>query len=240
MSTESDRAAKLRIVDCNILSRTASPETRQALASSGVLQRVPRSEQLLRRDQTAAALALVGRGDVRLYSLRFSPMQAMGYRTAGEVVGEGTLGGEALREQCAVAMTDVEALRVPRETVTELLTRDPALCASVLELLVARRRDAEEQAVALLRSPVMARLSAFLLAASARWGRREPRGLRIAAPVTHAQIADVIGSTRETVTLTLGLLRREGIIVFDRRQVIILQRELLVARAGMTHGAVST
>jgi CRP-like cAMP-binding protein len=138
MSTENDRAAKLRIVDCNILSRTASPETRQALASSGVLQRVPRSEQLLRRDNTAAALALVGSGDVRLYSLRFSPMQAMGYRTAGEVVGEGVLGGEVLSEQRAVAMTDVEALRVPRETVTELLTRDPAP-ASATSFLSSRR-----------------------------------------------------------------------------------------------------
>jgi CRP-like cAMP-binding protein len=239
MSTESEHATKRRIVDCNMLSRTASSETRQTLASSGVIQRVPRDEQLLRRE-TAAALALVGRGDVRLYSLRFSPMQAMGYRTAGEVVGEGVLGGEVLSEQRAVAMTDVEALCVPRETVTELLTRDPALCASVLALLVARRRDAEEQAVAMLRSPVMARLSAFLLAASARWGQPEPRGVRIAASVTHAQIADVIGSTRETVTLSLGVLRREGIIVFDRRQVIILRRELLAARAGGTHGAVSS
>jgi CRP/FNR family transcriptional regulator, cyclic AMP receptor protein len=237
MSTDGHHDAKLRIVDHNMLSRGTLPETREALAASGVIQRVPRHEQLLRRDQTAAAIALVGTGDVRLYSLRFSPIQAMGYRTAGEVVGEGALGGEVLREQRAVAMTDVEALRVPREAVTELLTRDPALCAAVLKLLVTRRREAEEHAVALLRSPVMARLSAFLLAASHRWGQPEPRGVRIAAPVTHAEIASVIGSTRETVTLSLGMLRREGVIDFDGRQVIILRRESLEARADATPGA---
>jgi CRP-like cAMP-binding protein len=235
-NAEGEHATKLRIVDHSMLSRDTLPETREVLASSGVIQRVPRGEQLLARDRTTAAIALVGKGDVRLYSLRLSPMKVMGYRTAGEVVGEGVLGGEVLREQRAIAITDVEALRVPLGTVTELLTRDPALCAAVLKLLVTRCREAEEQAVALRHSPVMARLSAFLLAASHRWGLHEARGVRIAAPVTHAEIASVIGSTRETVTLSLGVLRREGVIVFERRQVIILRRELLEARAAVTHG----
>jgi hypothetical protein len=42
----------------------------------------------------------------------------------------------------------------------------------------------------------------------------------------------VVGSTRETVTLTLGNLRRAGIIVLDRRQVIILRPDALEEAAG--------
>ena len=40
----------------------------------------------------------------------------------------------------------------------------------------------------------------------------------------------MIGSTRETVTLTLGELRRKGIIEVDRRRIVVLDREGLKTR----------
>ena len=46
----------------------------------------------------------------------------------------------------------------------------------------------------------------------------------VAAPFTHAEIAQLIGSTRETVTLILGKLKREGLLGFDRRRVVIRDR----------------
>jgi CRP-like cAMP-binding protein len=146
-------------------------------------------------------------------------------------VGEVALAGRAAYDESVVAIRDVMALCVPRDVVVELLAQDPVLCAEVLRLLVARHRAAEDHICALLRSPVEARLASFLLAAAERWGIPEPQGTRIAAPLTHAEIASVLGSTRETVTLALSNLRRAGAIAVDRRQVVILQRDRLEAAA---------
>jgi hypothetical protein len=48
--------------------------------------------------------------------------------------------------------------------------------------------------------------------------------------LTHEVLAEMIGSTRETVTLTLGSLRREGVIDIDRRRIVVPDRDALRGR----------
>jgi CRP-like cAMP-binding protein len=52
----------------------------------------------------------------------------------------------------------------------------------------------------------------------------------ISAPITHAEIAHVIGSTRETVTLTLGAFRKEGLLEVAGRRLIVRDREALARK----------
>jgi CRP-like cAMP-binding protein len=77
---------------------------------------------------------------------------------------------------------------------------------------------------------VEGRLAEFLLKAADRWGVPTPKGVLISAPITHLEIAQSIGSTRETVTLTLGALRREGLLDVAGRRLIVKDREALAAR----------
>jgi CRP-like cAMP-binding protein len=90
---------------------------------------------------------------------------------------------------------------------------------------------AEDRLASLLLRGVEARLSEFLLLAARRWGTPHPSGELVSAPFTHAEMAAVIGSTRETVTLLLGKLRREGLIEIERRRVILRSRDVLERRA---------
>ncbi len=55
-------------------------------------------------------------------------------------------------------------------------------------------------------------------------GRAVHQGQLIRAAFTHADVAVLIGSTRETVTLLLGKLRRNGLLAFERRRVVIRDR----------------
>ena len=57
----------------------------------------------------------------------------------------------------------------------------------------------------------------------------QPAALTDAAGQAFAGITD---ATRETVTLLLGKLRREGMIELDRRRVVIRDRKALERRAG--------
>jgi CRP-like cAMP-binding protein len=235
MSIEIDDACKLRIVACSTLARTATPATQGALVRAGTLRRVGRDERMFRHGEPAVDIVLVGAGHVRLWRpVTGGSARVTGYRSAGEVAGEAALGDGAIHDESAEGMTVTEALCVPRGVVLELVARDAALNAAVLRLLVARHQAAQEQIGALLRDSVERRLAAFLLAAAARWGVPEPRGVRVAASLTHAELASLLGSTRETVTLTLGNLRRAGAIALDRRQVIILRRDALEEAAGGT------
>jgi CRP-like cAMP-binding protein len=231
MGAETTDAAKRRIVEHSALARCATPVTRRALASVGRLLTLARNQRLFHPTEPAATIALLGMGNVRMCRpVEPGSMRVTGYRSAGDVAGEVALAGSSAYGEAAVAMGDVWALCVPRDVMLELVTKDAALCAEVMRLLVARHQTVEEQLCALVRCTVEARLASFLLEAAARWGIPEPRGRRIAVTFTHAELASLLGSTRETITLILGSLRRQGVITVDRRQVIILQRDSLEAR----------
>jgi CRP/FNR family transcriptional regulator, cyclic AMP receptor protein len=238
MSTEIDSAAASWIVDRSTLTRDTSPTTRRTLADVGRIRTLERNEWLVRYGEQAATLALVGKGDLRLRRPAVNgALRVTGYRGPGEVVGEAALGGVAVHTESAIAMNEVQAVCVPVGVVAELVTKDAAFCRAVLRVLVARHHAAEDQLAAVLRSSVEERLAAFLLAAAARWGRPEPGGVRITALLTHLEMAGAVGSSRETITLTLSNLRRVGVIAHHRRQVIILRRDALVARAGAAGAA---
>ena len=110
---------------------------------------------------------------------------------------------------------------------------DPALSSALLGVLLARQREAEDRIESLLFRNVEGRVVEFLLKAAERWGVPSPKGTLISAPITHLEIAQSIGSTRETVTLTLGALRREGLLDVAGRRLIVKNREGLQARQAL-------
>jgi CRP-like cAMP-binding protein len=127
-------------------------------------------------------------------------------------------------------MEEAELVRIPLASVEELVASDFALGSALLNLLIARQREAEDRIASMLFRNVEARLAEFLLCAAERWGVPTPKGTLISAPITHLEIAQSIGSTRETVTLTLGALRRDGILDVAGRRLIVRDREALGTR----------
>ena len=57
--------------------------------------------------------------------------------------------------------------------------------------------------------------------------RRAGGGWEIRLPLSHQDLANLIGSTRETVTVTLGQLQRERLVRVERRHLIVLNRTRL-------------
>jgi CRP-like cAMP-binding protein len=222
---------KRRILKRTSMASAATPASQQALVDAGNLIRVSKGRPLVSQGDQASAIAMIGMGRVRLArTLSDARTLSIGYRGTGDLVGEAALGGAAIYRESAVATEDVEALMVPVGTVRALVAADHAFGSGLLGVLVDRHADTEDRLASMLFRNVEARLAEFLVKAAARWGIPEPRGVLIAAPFTHQEMANMIGSTRETVTLTLGDLRRKGVIDIDRRRIVVLDREALKAK----------
>src|SRR5262249_31781136 len=121
-------------------------------------------------------------------------------------------------------------VRLPVHVVGAALAEDAGMGPAALSLLLARQRETEDRIESLLFRNVEGRLVEFLLKAADRWGVPTPRGTLISAPLTHLEVAQAIGSTRETVTLTLGALRREELLDVAGRRIVVRDREALAAR----------
>lgn len=222
---------KRRVVRRGPIGNAASPASQTALADAGTLQRIAKGRYLVTQGDPASGLAMLSLGRVRLIrGMSDGRSLSLGYRGAGDVLGEAALGGVAAHRESAIATEDVEALLVPLGTVKTLMATDPGFASAIVTTLVERHTDTEERLASMLFRNVEARLCEFLLKASTRWGIPDPRGVLISAPFTHQEMASMIGSTRETVTLTLGDLRRKGIIEIDRRRIVVLDRDALKSR----------
>ena len=88
--------------------------------------------------------------------------------------------------------------------------------------LAERLRDAEDQIESLAFRPVPARLASKLLDLMDRYGRVTPTGIRIDERFTHLQMAEMIGTSRETLTKVLNELRDAGLIDVRERLVWVL------------------
>jgi hypothetical protein len=63
----------------------------------------------------------------------------------------------------------------------------------------------------------------LLLELADKYGVAAADGLRLDANLSHQDLANTIGSTRETVTLVLGELQAQGLIRIGRRKITLVQ-----------------
>ncbi|WP_437673236.1 Crp/Fnr family transcriptional regulator [Sorangium sp. So ce131] len=221
----------MRALRLSSLFAQADRPVRDALVDAAALDLVEPDAAIFEQGAPAETLVVIGRGRARVERVNEQGVAfPLSYRGTGDVLGESCLGGVELRTERAVAMDEAEVIRLPVAVLRELCAQHPALGGAVFALLVARQRETEDRIESMLFRNVGGRLAEFLLHAADRWGVPTPRGVLISAPITHAEIAQVIGSTRETVTLTLGALRKEGVLDAAGRRLIVKDREALARK----------
>jgi CRP-like cAMP-binding protein len=229
---ESGASARIhRALGLTPLFGRASRPSREAAAAAAAIEVVPGGTVVIRQGSVPDALLLIGRGRARIdRTSADGRVVPLGYRGPGDVLDASSLGHAAVHEENATAMEEMEIVRLPLPAVDALLTRDAEIGPAALALLLARQRETEDRIASLLFRDVEGRLAEFLVKAADRWGVPTPGGTLISAPLTHLEIAQSIGSTRETVTLTLGTLRREGLLDVAGRRLIVRDRDALSAR----------
>jgi CRP/FNR family transcriptional regulator, cyclic AMP receptor protein len=220
-----------RALKLSQLFERASRPTREAALNAADIDVVAGGGPIVAQGTRADSLFVIGRGRARVErAAEGGRVVPLGYRGPGEVLGESCLGPEKTHGENATAMEETEVVRIPLAVVDELIAADPSMALAIHGLLLQRRRETEDRVESLLFRNVEGRVVEFLLKAADRWGVPSPKGTLISAPITHLEIAQSIGSTRETVTLTLGALRKEGLLDVTGRRLIVKSREALALK----------
>jgi CRP/FNR family transcriptional regulator, cyclic AMP receptor protein len=201
------------------------------IASRCSLVRSPRKRLLYSQGAPASAVYVVVSGRVRVLRASSSRVLTVGYRCPGDLVGETGVFGSQQYQDSAIATEAVEAVEIPNEALRDLMLEDPVVNERLLRIMVDRRVEAERRVEELLVQSVESRVAGFLADAAQRHGIPDSRGVLVGVKYTHQEIGDYVGSTRETVTLTLGEFKRRGWIDFDHRRVVVLDRGGLLSAA---------
>jgi CRP/FNR family transcriptional regulator, cyclic AMP receptor protein len=213
------------------LFKNASVASLEAASSVGSYDPIPRGKPIVQQGSGAQHVAFLARGRARVErSLLSGDLLPLGYRSVGDVAGESALGGGETYAENVIAMDDCDIVRVPLNTMNTLLRTEPFISQALMLVVLQRQAEAEARLSSLLFRPVEGRVVEFLLHAADRWGVPDARGTLISAPITHLEIAKAIGSTRETVTVTLGILRKDGLLDTAGRRLIVIDRSALAKR----------
>ena len=107
------------------------------------------------------------------------------------------------------------------------MSEDETLHDYTFRLIGQRLEHAERRLADFALNAIPARLERLLAEFSDRYGVQEPEGVLIDIPLPHREIASIVGSTRESVTVRLNAMRREGTIEFVNRRILVKRPESL-------------
>ena len=209
-------------------------EARADLARLGRWERFEPGETLMRQGGSSRSLYVVVAGRVRVVMTTEDGDELLvAVLGPGETVGELSVLDGAPRSATVTAMDPVEALRIEGRDFGNFLLARPQAVVGALRVLSRRLRLADELRLQLSVAPAEQRLARCLLEMAAAHGEVNDDGIRIAAPLSQADLASYVGASRELVNQTLGQFREDGLVVTARRRVTISDLEGLRLRAGV-------
>ncbi len=187
-----------------------------------------RGKPIVKQGEPSSGLFLVLRGKVKVN--RVSPAgreQTIHILGGGEVLaGVPLLDGGPI-PGTAFAMEEVTIGVIPRPDLFTMLENHPKICLKFLLALSHRIRELQDRVTDLGLKDAPARFASLLLTMARNNGSPCGTGLRLDIPLTHQDIANLIGTSRETISRLISDFRVKGLIETDKDGIILLDQPSL-------------
>ncbi len=217
---------KMRHLSTMELFQDLSKKEREELDRITTMSTVRKGKVFYRPEETGEVLFILKEGKVQLY--RISPEGKKLVITTldkGSLFGEMALLGQQMHNTFAESISDCTICVMSRIDLERLILQRPQVALRILEITGRRLRDAEGRLEDLAFKGIPARLSSLLLRLAGDDGGDEIIGL------THQDLAEMVGTYRETATQVLNDLKGRGLIEIGRKRIKILNRTGLQAVA---------
>ena len=179
--------------------------------------RKTRGEFIYMPGDRAELVYILKRGRVKLSVLAETGKEiAIDIIQPGEIFGEFALVDESPRSNMAQALDDVLMWVFSKHDFTKLLTSLPMLSLSYIKLVGDRRRRMEKKLSDITSKPVSGRICELLHELATGSAEIENVFNDYLVPLTHHDVASLIGAARQTTTTVLNDLERRGIIELGR------------------------
>jgi CRP/FNR family cyclic AMP-dependent transcriptional regulator len=180
-------------------------------------------------DRPGEALYVVLSGQVKIVLTAEDGREViLSTRSKGDFFGEMSLIDDQPLSANVIAMEDSELLILHREDFQRCLEEMPMVAFGLLRAFCKRLRQADSKISSLVLQDVPARVAGLLLEMA-----DQNDGINISQQLTHHLIAQMVGSSRETVSRAMGDLTTQGLIEVSRQSATIPnRRKVRPGRAG--------
>jgi CRP/FNR family cyclic AMP-dependent transcriptional regulator len=150
-----------------------------------------------------------------------------------DALGEVSLLDGGPRSASAEALDDVLVLAIARSTLLELIQRERSVADAMLHASGRLLRRLTGQAADLVFLDLEGRIAKLLIGVAEQRGVREQRGLTLDLGLTQADLASMVGGSRQSVNQILRGLAGRGLVDLGKREITIVEEDALRRRAGL-------
>jgi len=174
-------------------------------------------------DDDDERLYVIKRGRVRLYRLTPDGKQlTLELLDKGRIVGRMAWLGQQLTDAYAEAIEDALICSFTPRELQRLIDRFPSVGVNIIRYLSGRLAASEREREVMAFRTVEHRLAARLVELSERFGQPTEDGVAIDVRLTQQELADMIGTSRETLATTVASLRERRVLDMHNQRVVIL------------------
>lgn len=213
-----------------------TPREREIVLGAGRRRVLYRGQTLFSQGTRHDGIYLIETGRIRVFYTAPSGREiTLAYWHPGNFVGGPEVFGVGTHQWSGVATSNSSIVHLPGKNLRVLASEVPNLAIGLIEGLAFKGKCYSALAQILGTRSITERLAHLLLHLLELYGVEEEDGILIASAFTHADLAHMVGATRQWVTISLKRLQDKGILRTRRSQIVILRRDCLETMKG--HGA---
>lgn len=198
----------------------------EKIANLGTRKTFLKGSVILMEDEIGSALFIIIDGKVKVSRLDETGREViLSILGPGEVFGEMSLLDGMKRSATVSALTDTEVLIIYRDDFLNLLNKHPQIAISLLKELTQRLRKADMQIKSLSLKDAQGRIGCVLIMLADDLGKMYKGHVIVEGLPTQQDLANMAGTSRETVSRILSKFEKMGLIKIEGRNLIILEYE---------------
>jgi len=195
---------------------------RKKLLAIGYQRTFQQDERLWQQGDSHEGIYLINEGRVRSFYIAPSGREVtLAYWLAGNFVGGPDIFGGGPHMWCSSAMQRSETIFLPGPALRSLALESAPIAVALLDALGFKSRCYSAMAQMLGTRSATERLERLLFFLATAYGMKGDDGIMIAASFNHADLAALIGSTRQWVTTQFARLQRRDVLRYNRGLILI-------------------
>ena len=201
-------------------------EQLDAIALVTITRRFDKHQVIILAEEEGDALFIISSGQVKVSIVSEDGREViLSLLGTGSVFGELSLLDGKPRSANVVATENTDLYMLRRSDFLQLVYKVPQIAVGLLAELAARLRKTDRKIGGLALLDVTSRISETLLQLADEHGTETDDGVLLKSRPTHQQIANMSGTTRETVSRVLKRLEKQGYISTEGRTITIVHEE---------------
>src|SRR5215468_2690914 len=211
-----------------------TPREREQVLGHGRRRVLNRGQTLFNQGASHEGIYLIESGRIRVFYTAPSGREiTLAYWLPGNFVGGPEVFGSGIHMWSGVAAANSSVVHISGKTLRALVMQIPSLAIGLIEGLTFKGKCYSGLAQMLGTRSITERLAHLLMHLVETYGVKEEDGILIGAAFTHADLAHMVGATRQWITISLKRLQDQGVVVVRKSRIIVRRPDLLQEMRGL-------